>query len=257
MANINDFSETMHKIEAKLYPNYLGKGEGAYIARTKAEAPLHIRDICAAAKNRGGFTGNAEDLDDYVQAFINEVIYQLLDGYSVQMGNFFSLHTRVGGTYQGANDRIRAEDLHVAFRSLAHLKKLLIGVEIENQGIAGDGAFIDEITDVHTDSLNSVLTPDKMLHIRGHKIEVKGEGDAIGVWFVNQAEGNARTRVTENLGINKGMEVMAEIPALAAGQYKLEIVTRYSNGTVLLKEPRVIRAEPVLTVNDALINVEN
>ncbi|GHV12269.1 hypothetical protein FACS189491_04950 [Spirochaetia bacterium] len=65
---------------------------------------------------------------------------------------------------------------------------------------------------------------------------------------MSRAEGNARTRVTENLGINKGTELMAEIPALEPGQYKLEIVTQYSNGTVLLKEPRVILAEPELTV---------
>ncbi|MHC6203779.1 DUF4469 domain-containing protein [Breznakiellaceae bacterium SP9] len=249
MTNINELNETMHKIEAKLYPNYLGKGEGAYIARTKAEAPLHIRDICAAAKNRGGFTGNADDLDDHVQAFINEVVYQILDGYSVQMGSFFSLHTRVSGTYHGENDHIHAEDLHVSFRTLSHLKKLLAGVEIENQGIAGDGAFIDEITDVHTDSLNSVLTPGKMIHILGHKVKVEGEGDTIGVWFVSQAEGNVRIKVTENLGINKAMELMAEIPALEAGQYKLEIVTKYSGGgSGVLKNPRVISAGPELSV---------
>jgi hypothetical protein len=52
----------LHKIEAKLYPNYLGKGEGAYVARAKAEAPLAIEAVCAAAKNRGGFTGQNEDL---------------------------------------------------------------------------------------------------------------------------------------------------------------------------------------------------
>ena len=62
MAMINEVNEVLHKIEAKLYPNYLGKGDGAFVARSKAEAPLSIEDICAAAKNRGGFTGQYEDL---------------------------------------------------------------------------------------------------------------------------------------------------------------------------------------------------
>jgi hypothetical protein len=62
MAVINEVTEVLHKIEAKLYPNYLGKGEGSYVARAKAEAPLSIEDVCAAAKNRGGFTGQYEDL---------------------------------------------------------------------------------------------------------------------------------------------------------------------------------------------------
>ncbi|GHU04597.1 hypothetical protein FACS1894147_09920 [Spirochaetia bacterium] len=115
-------------------------------------------------------------------------------------------------------------------------------------GIAGDGAFIDEITDVHTGSLNSTLTPGKMLHLTGHKIAIEGKGAEVGVWLVSQAGGNVRTKVAENLGINKGTELMAEIPALEAGKYKLEIVTQYSNGAILLKEPRVILAEPELTV---------
>jgi glutamine synthetase type III len=49
MAIMNEVTEVLHRIKAKLYPNYLGKGEGAYIARSKAEAPLSIEDICASA----------------------------------------------------------------------------------------------------------------------------------------------------------------------------------------------------------------
>jgi hypothetical protein len=43
MAVMNDVTEVLHKIEAKLYPNYLGKGEGAYVARSKVEKPQRIR----------------------------------------------------------------------------------------------------------------------------------------------------------------------------------------------------------------------
>ena len=100
---------------------------------------------------------------------------------------------------------------------------------------------------MHTDSLNSVLTPGNMAHILGNKIKVEGSDPAVGVWFVSEAAGNARTKVSENLGINKSTEIMALIPALSAGAYKLEIVTQYAGGTPL-KEPRTIKAETVLTV---------
>ncbi|GHV03066.1 hypothetical protein FACS189485_05250 [Spirochaetia bacterium] len=56
MAIINEVTEVLHKIEAKFYPNYLGKSEGAFVARAKTEAPLSIEEVCAAAKNRGGFS---------------------------------------------------------------------------------------------------------------------------------------------------------------------------------------------------------
>jgi hypothetical protein len=74
-------------------------------------------------------------------------------------GGFSSLHSRIGGTFHGPNDHIGAENLHIAFRTLAHLKALLANVKIVNEGIAGDGAYIDEIIDVHTESLNSAITP--------------------------------------------------------------------------------------------------
>jgi hypothetical protein len=218
------------------------------VARAKAEAPLSIEDICASAKNRGGYTGSYDDLVEHAHIFINEAVYQLLDGFSVQMGGFFSLHTRITGTYHGAHDHIGAENLHIAFRTLGRLKELLLKVQIENEGAAGDGAYIDEIVDVHTDSLNSVLTPGNMAHILGDKIKVEGSAPEVGVWFVSEADGNARTKVSENLGLNKGTEIMALIPTLSAGQYTLEIVTQYTRGGAALKDPRTIKAEAVLTV---------
>jgi hypothetical protein len=178
---------------------------------------------------------------------LNETVYQLLDGYSVQMGDFYSIHTRIGGTYHGANDHISAEELHLTFRELRHLKDLLGRVKIENEGIAGGGAYIDEISDVHTGSLNSALTPGNMIRIQGHKIKVEGEGAEVGVWFVSQADG-ARVKITEHLGINRSAEIFGLIPALTAGTYKLEVVPRYAGGTAL-KESRTIKAESVLTVS--------
>jgi hypothetical protein len=247
MAVINEVTEVLHKIEAKLYPNYLGKGEGAYVARAKAEAPLSIEDICAAAKNRGGFTGQYEDLAEHARLFINEAVYQLLDGFSLQMGEFFSLHSKIGGTYHGANDHIGAENLHVSFRPLRRLKELLLKVKIENEGLAGDGAYIDEILDVHSETVNSVLTPGSMVHITGHKIKVEREGPEIGVWFAAKA-GGARVKITEHLAVNRPAELVGAIPALASGAYTLEVVTQYSSGTTTLKEPRTIKAGPELTV---------
>jgi hypothetical protein len=189
---------------------------------------------------------NQRFLLEHAHIFINEVVYQLLDGFSVQLGAFCSLHTKISGTYHGANDHIGADNLHVAFRTLRHLKELLLKVKIENEGIAGDGAYIDEIIDVHTESVNSALTSGNMIHILGYKIKVEGEDSTCGVWFVSQAD-NARVKISEHLGINRGNEIVGEIPALTAGAYKLEIVTRFSRGREL-KDPRTIALEAVLTV---------
>jgi hypothetical protein len=86
-----------------------------------------------------------------------------------------------------------------------------------------------------------------MLHITGHKLKVEGEDPSCGVWFVAEA-GGARTKVAENLGLNRSAELMAQIPALPAGKYRLEVVTLFSGGGTPLKAPRTIKADPELTV---------
>ena len=83
MSIINDINEVMHKIRVKLYPNYLPQVEGKYIARTANEAVLSVEQVCAALKNRGGFTGNYEELVECVRKFFNEAAYQLCDGFAV------------------------------------------------------------------------------------------------------------------------------------------------------------------------------
>jgi hypothetical protein len=67
------------------------------------------------------------------------------------------------------------------------------------------------------------------------------------VWFVNQAD-QSRVKITEHLGINRGTELFGLIPPLTAGSYKLEVVTQFSHSSTVLKAPRTIAANPVLTV---------
>jgi hypothetical protein len=85
MALSSAVTEVLHRIRVKLYPNYLPQVEGAYIARTDNEASLTIEQVCAALKNRGGFTGNYDDLVEHVKQFLDEVVYQICDGFAVNL----------------------------------------------------------------------------------------------------------------------------------------------------------------------------
>ena len=60
MSDIYAVKEKMHKMRAKLYPSYLPGTEGKFIARTANEASVNIEEICAAAKNRGGYDPRVE-----------------------------------------------------------------------------------------------------------------------------------------------------------------------------------------------------
>jgi hypothetical protein len=56
-------------------------------------------------------------------------------------------------------------------------------------------------------------------------------------------------KVSSKIPVNKPSELMVVIPALAAGSYKLEIVTQFSGTSKRpLKEPRTAVFERVLSV---------
>ena len=80
------------------------------------------------------------------------------------------------------------------------------------------------------------------------KIKIEGESAENGVYFINQ-ETNERVKVSSKIPVNKPSELMVVIPALAAGSYKLELVTQYGgNSKHLLKEPRNTVFDRVLSV---------
>jgi hypothetical protein len=98
MAIINTVTEVLHRIRVKLYPSYLPRVEGAYIARADSEATLTVEQVCAALKNRSGFTGNYADLVEHVIQFLDEVVYQLCDGFAVNL-KYFVMYPNAGGIF--------------------------------------------------------------------------------------------------------------------------------------------------------------
>ncbi|MDR1072125.1 MAG: hypothetical protein LBL45_00405, partial [Treponema sp.] len=158
MAIIHNVNEVLHRIRVKLYPNYLSTVEGAYIARADNEASLSIESVCAALKNRGGFTGSYDDLVEHVHQFFDETAYQLCDGFAVNAG-YFSIHPNVGGAFDKTTEGHDGKKHPVTFRFRARtpLRNLAAHVAVEVEGIANVAGYIDEFIDVTTESANDTL----------------------------------------------------------------------------------------------------
>ena len=249
MAIINNVNEVLHRIRAKLYPNYLHGVEGAFIARTDDEASLTIEQVCAALKNRGGFTGNYQDLVEYVRQFFDEAAYQLCDGFSVNTG-YYSLHPRIGGTWENELEHYdpSKHPIRFSFRALKPLRDLASHIEVLIEGVAETGGFIAEITDITSEAVNETLTPGGMFALAGHKIRIAGDHADCGVYFVNAAVPAQKVKVSGHLADNTASRIVGIIPELAAGQWRVEAVTQFSSGSFTLKEPRTIDFAPVLSV---------
>jgi hypothetical protein len=251
MAIINNENEVLHLVRVKLYPNYLPKVEGAYIARTNNEASLTIEEVCAALKNRGGFTGNYDDLVDHVHQFFDETAYQLCDGFAVNTG-YFSVHPNVGGTFDKVTEGHDTDKHPVTFRfrTRAPLRALAEHIVVEIEGLADASGYIDEFIDITTESVNETLTSGGQFSVSGHKIKVEGDKPEVGVYFVFTADPSQRIKVEGHLAENAASKLIGVVPPLSGGAYTLEIVTQYTHGGSLLKEPRTIVFAHQLVVID-------
>ena len=176
-------------------------------------------------------------------------------GYSVLTG-VCQITPRVTGSWIGANAKFdpKVHKLTLDMAPSAEMRNALKEVGVEVLGVKDDGAFIGLVTDTATGATDGTITAGDDIRIEGDKIKIAqdasdtlstGNPDT-GVFFVNEA--GAAIPVTRRLTQNDPKRIIARVPDLPAGMYTLRIVTRFSSGTQLLKEPRTIEYELPLII---------
>lgn len=179
----------------------------------------------------------------------DSVIREMLqNGESVQTG-VCRLSPRVSGTWIGSNATFdpAVQKITLDITPTAEMRDVLTNVGIEVLDVKGNGAYIGLVTDTATNLTDGTITAGDDILIEGDKIRISPEDDTtVGVFFIDST-GKA-TQVTRRLTQNDPKKVIARVPALAAGNYTLQIITRFTNGNLLLKESRTIQYERQLTV---------
>jgi len=232
--------QVMHRIRVKLYHNYFPKGE-AFIARTDSEATLNIDQVCAALRDRGGFTGDFEDLADYVKQFFNETAYQLCDGFAVNTG-YFSIYPNLGGTFKTIHEipDPKTHPLTFRFRPLKPLRDLAESIHIEVEGLADVDGYIDEFLDNENESINNMYEPDHQFMLSGHKVKIAGNDPSCGLYFICADADEPPVKVTRIVE-NSASKIIGIIPDTTWAYSKLQIRTQYAGSTsTFLNLPRVI-----------------
>jgi len=157
---------------------------------------------------------------------------------------------RVQGNWIGANAKFNSAIHRIGAHIIpsAEMRMIFRDIRVEVLGVRPGGAFIALVTDTTTGHTDGTMTSGDDLLIEGDRIRILPEDEAgMGVFFVN-ADGEA-IPVTRRLTMNQPKRLIARVPELPAGQYTLRIVTRFTNGNTLLKEPRVIEYDRPLVVN--------
>lgn len=170
------------------------------------------------------------------------------EGHSVLTG-CCQYTPRVTGTWIGANAKFDAEVNKIALDIVpsAEMRAALREVGVEVLGVKDGGAFIGLVTDTSTGLTDGTITPGDDILAEGEKLKVApAEEPGLGVFFIDEA-GEA-VAVTRRLTQNEPKKLLIRVPALAPGQYTLRVVTRFSNGSTLLTEPRTIEYGKLLIV---------
>jgi len=247
MSYIYNVNEKMHKMRAKLYPNYLPGAVEPYIARTAIEDSVSLEDICAAMKNRGGYDGSYEDAVQTVRHYHLEMLYQLCDGFSVNNG-FFSIRPNIGGTFQSEKEAYNPEKHQITFRfhSLKAMRDVRSHIDVSIDGCADVQGYIGEFIDTDEKSVNTLYSPGDQFVISGVKIKIAGDEAVTGVFFVpvtNPGRAIQATRIADNTPT----KIIGIAPRTEFANVRIEIRTQYAgSANTLLKTPRVITSGFVL-----------
>jgi len=250
MSNVYNVNEKMHKLRAKLYPNYLPGGDGTYIARTTNEDSVTLEDICAAMKNRGGYNGSYEDAVRIVRHFHQEMARQLCDGFSVNNG-FFSIRPNIVGIFRSEKETYNPERHSLSFRfhALKALRDLRNKIDVVIDGSADVQGYIAEFVDTDENSINGLYVPGDQFIINGHKIEVAGDDSETGVFFV-PVDDPARAVRAARIAENTASRIIGIAPKTGSIHNRIEIRTQYTGSTTSpSKTPHVIASAFILEEN--------
>jgi hypothetical protein len=240
MAAINALDLILHNIRVKLYPNYLPTAKGKYLARTDSDKTVNVKDICTIMVTRAGFDGSIDTLYDYVIQFLDEMAYQLCDGFTVNSG-YFTIRPNIGGTFDSAAE-IHDHEKHpisFSFNPLDKLRKLTKNIKVVVEGIADSPAYIDQIEDVEEHLVNSGYMAGHAVAVHGHRIKLAGDDPVVGMYFVPANDPSHAVKATRILE-NNPSRVLAIAPSTGFNVNRIEIRTQFSGGGGQLAVPRAV-----------------
>jgi hypothetical protein len=226
-------------------------GERNFIGRITGKQLLSIRDVCEMARNRGGSDIMPSAMEHAVELFLREMVYDMCDGYSVNL-KWFLASAGLRGTFASRDELFdqAKHKLMFDFQQGAELRRELENLNAEIVGQADVGPRIHMITDKRTGSVDQLLTPSRNAVIRGRRIKITGSDPSVGIRFHSQDDPSAVYPVAPgDIVSNKPTELMIVTPDLPPGYYKLEISTQYIRKK-FLKEPRSVMFDTILQVND-------
>lgn len=193
---------------------------------------------------------NANTLRACLNLLKDVAMEEVINGSSVRFGlSYYQLG--VEGTFIGDNASWDNSQHCLIINSVpvADLRQRLKNVRVNLRGMASSGTFINSVTDVTTQMVNSRLTPGGGVNVTGSRIKIAGDAKDLGISIINQVTQEVIPVPTTSILVNEPSKLSFIVPAtLPVGDYKLCISTQFSNSITFLKEARIFVFDSVLSV---------
>jgi hypothetical protein len=163
----------------------------------------------------------------------------------------FNAHPSIQGVFSGPDDTFdhARHKVRVNLHPGSALRSAVGGIKLKRVAAVLTGTVITSVVDVKSGTVNGKLTPGRDVKLTGAKLKIAGDDPAVGLYFV-PAGGPAGDPVKvdpTDFVVNNPSELIAVIPALSTGAWRVRIVTQYSGGKAL-KIPHTFTFDKELTV---------
>jgi hypothetical protein len=230
-----------------LHDNPLTKRPDDLAARVHVKRSYSKEEFIDLMLQRGTTTTRT----DFVAVLNNieeTLAYITRDGGTVHLP-LFGTSFGITGTFESATEGYdpARHKLHVTVHPGTVLLAAAKEVKLEKVHDNEPHPLVLEVKDSTTGKADTVLTPNGAVEINGTNIKIVKSADTMSaVWFVK--DDDSTRYPAQTLVMNDPSKVIAMIPALPKGFYRVRITTRFAGGNQTWNEPRTTTYGKLLEV---------
>ncbi|GHT25706.1 hypothetical protein FACS189430_12330 [Bacteroidia bacterium] len=234
-------------LKAWLKKNELTADPNDYTAIVSSMGSINKKGLIDVIKD-DGLELSSETIEDVVTRYNRYAARYAASGWNVDTGLVY-LRPIVTGALYGKKYDAAKNSVYVSATQGVEIRKELQQTEVEILGEMPDVMNILQVTNMYTKVADGTLTRGRNAQVDGSYIRVAGDDDAVGVYLENTDTGDTVKLDAADIVVNDPAKLMLLVPAdLQDGSYRLKVVTQFTGGGRLLKNPREKVFDQILTV---------
>ena len=226
-------------LQYSLVRNWLTDRPDDHSAQTRSMKSLDKEAIVTRMLNKNA-TFKRTDILAVLDCFEETVVETLIKGDSVNLPLFNTLFS-ISGVFENQKDSFdkNRHKLKINLTKGVLLRETEKYVRFEKTDANCPQPQILEVKDTVSKTVNEKLTPKGVVELRGHNLKIDGNDPSCGLWFVcSRGKEKGTESKAEILIENKPSKIIAMIPDLKSTNYRIKIVTQFTVGGRLLKNPK-------------------